>query len=87
MFKACLLQIYCRVCSEKHLKNRLIFGEVLGKSLMSSFLTEIDKHFIVAWLTTSFLPAPWVRKWLRHSRGIHHCLMMNELQYTWRNLH
>ena len=35
-----LLQIYYRVRQRKAFENRLIFGEVVGKSLMFCFLTQ-----------------------------------------------
>jgi len=34
-----LLQIYIWVCQQKNFENRLTFGEVMGKSLVSCFLT------------------------------------------------
>jgi len=38
-----LLQIYCQVSQYKKFENRLIFGEVMGKSLVS-FLTRCISH-------------------------------------------
>jgi len=35
-----LLHIYQRVCQQKNFENRLTFGEVMGKSLVSRFLTH-----------------------------------------------
>ena len=35
-----LLQIYRLVCQRKKFENTLTFGEVMGKSLMSCFLTH-----------------------------------------------
>jgi len=35
-----LLQIYCRVGYCKKIENRLIFSEVMAKSLVSCFLTH-----------------------------------------------
>ena len=39
IYKTILLQIYKRVCQRKNFENRLIFGEVIGKSLVSCFWT------------------------------------------------
>jgi len=33
-----LLEIYHEVCQRKNCENRLLFGEVMGKSLVSCFL-------------------------------------------------
>jgi len=33
-----LLEIYHGVCQRKNCENRLLFGEVMGKSLVSCFL-------------------------------------------------
>jgi len=43
-----LLQIYHLVCQRENFKNRLTFGEVMGKSLVSCFLT----HDVVAMTIT-----------------------------------
>ena len=40
MFKYYFVAIYHRVCQRKNFENQLIFGEVMGKSLMSCFLTD-----------------------------------------------
>jgi len=36
-FNTGLLQIYQWVCQQKNFENRLTFGEVMGKSLVSCF--------------------------------------------------
>jgi len=41
-----LLQIYYRVRQWKKNKNRLIFGEVMGKSLVSCFLLTHSVEFV-----------------------------------------
>jgi len=38
-FNMSLLHIYHRICQQKNFENRLTFGEVIGKSLVS-FLTH-----------------------------------------------
>ena len=59
-----LLQIYQRVCQRKNVENRLTFGEVMSKSLMSCFLTHCVccvhiyakiQNFILLYLTLTKL--------------------------------
>jgi len=41
-----LLQIYQWVCQWKNFENRLIFGEVMGKSLVSCFFLRHSVHYV-----------------------------------------
>jgi len=45
-----LLQIYQWVCQWKNLENRLTFGEVMGKSLVSCFLLRHSVYHKFLWI-------------------------------------
>ena len=81
-----LLQIYHWVCRWKNFENRLIFAEVMGKSLVSCFLTHgVDSVLgLIVSTAVLLLDAAYCYR-CRTFRGIFVCLLVTAVHELCKN--